>query len=123
MAWQSNLCFKKKKSKLAKILFAKEKTLGLRIPNYKLIDDLLKELKLPLIGTSANISGRPASTKIKEVISQFQNQRYQPDLVLDAGDPKPSQPSTVIDLTAKELKILRLGSLTKNLRKFLIFNS
>lgn len=82
------------------------KTIGIRIPKYKLINQLLSAVRKPLTGTSANVSGQPASTKIKEVLKQFKNQKHQPDLVLDAGNLKPSKPSTVIDLT-EGFKILR----------------
>jgi len=97
----------KRKNKLPKILFGKKKTIGLRIPKYKLVNKLLKKLNRPLTGTSANISGQPPLTKIKEVINQFKNQEFQPDLILDAGNLKSSLPSTVIDLTGKKIKILR----------------
>lgn len=92
-----------------------KKTIGLRIPQYKLVNALLKKLNLPLTGTSANISDWPASTKIKEVIKQFtlrrgpgqENQKRQPDLIIDAGNLPKSKPSTVIDLTQSPPKILR----------------
>lgn len=100
----------KRKNQLPSILFGQEKTIGLRIPKYNLIYVLLKTCNCPLTGTSANISDSSPSTKIKKVISQFKNQKYQPDLVLDVGDLKPSRPSTVIDLTNSKIKILRKGS-------------
>ena len=82
-------------------------TIGLRIPKYKLIIDLLKKINKPLTGTSANIIRKPASTEIKKVIKQFQNQKYQPDLIIDAGNLPKSKPSKVIDLTVHPPKILR----------------
>lgn len=103
---------RRKDCKLPKILFGNKKTIGLRIPKYKIINQLLLIINLPLTGTSANISGKPASTKIKEVMKQFEKQPPtkngggQPDLIIDAGNLKPSRPSTVIDLT-KGFKILR----------------
>jgi L-threonylcarbamoyladenylate synthase len=84
----------------------KIKTIGIRIPDYRFILSLIKK-SFPLAESSANISGKPASTKIKEVIKQFKNQKYQPDLVIDAGNLLPSKPSTVIDLTIWPPKILR----------------
>lgn len=96
----------KRKGQLPKILFGKKKTIGLRIPNYKLINQLLLITNLPLTGTSANISNQPPSTKIKEVLKQFKNSKSKPDLIIDASNLKPSKPSTVIDLT-QEFKILR----------------
>lgn len=95
---------------LPEILFGNKRTIGLRIPNCRLINILLEKLNFPLTGTSANISGRPPSTKIREILNQFENQKNQPDLVLDVGDLKPSLPSTVIDLTKKFPKILREGA-------------
>jgi L-threonylcarbamoyladenylate synthase len=104
----------KGKGKLSKVLFKNKKTIGLRIPDYKIINQLLFIINRPLTGTSANISGKPSSTKIKEVISQFKNQPPtkfgggQPDLIIDVGNLPKSKPSTVLDLTIWPPKILRL---------------
>ncbi|MCX6759073.1 MAG: L-threonylcarbamoyladenylate synthase [Candidatus Nealsonbacteria bacterium] len=84
-----------------------KKTIALRIPKYGLLLSLAKQLNCPLTGTSANISGRLVSTRIKEVIKQFQNQKQKLDLVIDAGNLKPAKPSKVIDLTGSKPKILR----------------
>ncbi|MBU4299144.1 threonylcarbamoyl-AMP synthase [Patescibacteria group bacterium] len=84
-----------------------ENKIGLRIPKYKLINTLLKKLDTPLTGTSANISGNPASTKIKEVLRQFENRKEQPDLIIDAGNLPKSRPSIVLDLTKSPAEILR----------------
>ena len=86
------------------------KTIALRIPNYKTIRYLLTAIGLPLTGTSANISGKPASTKIKEVIKQLKDEKYQPDLIVDAGNLPKSLPSTIIDLVGPKIKILRQGT-------------
>lgn len=108
---------KAKSKKIAKGLLGKDKKIGLRIPNYKLLNILLEKLNHPLTSTSANISGKPASTKLEEVLKQFENQPPttfgggQPDLILDAGNLESSLPSTVIDLT--NFKILREGELSK----------
>lgn len=92
---------------LPKILFGDKKTIALRIPDYKLVKDLLKKLKKPLTGTSANISGKPASTKIREVLKQFEKNKIKPDLIIDAGNLPKNRPSKVIDLTKGEPKVLR----------------
>jgi len=97
----------KRKNNLPRIIFGNEKTIGLRIPNFRLINTLLKKLDRPLTGTSANISGKPASTKIREVLKQFKSAKEKPDLILNYGNLKFSLPSIVIDLTSKTTKILR----------------
>jgi len=81
-------------------------TLGLRMPNHKFILNLVRRAG-PLAETSANISSKPATTKIKEVLKYFRGRKYEPDLVLDAGNLKPGKPSQVIDFTGPELKVLR----------------
>lgn len=104
-------------------------TIGIRIPDYPLMHSLFKEINFPLAQTSANISGQPATTKIKEVLKQFEiknshgciriprGQRPRvalfacPDLVLDAGNLKKAIPSTVVDLTGKIPKTLRKGEI------------
>ncbi len=81
--------------------------IGLRIPNHKLLVAILNKFKNPLAQTSANISGKPASTRIEEVLNQFGKQRILPDLVIDAGNLKHSKQSKVIDLTEEKPKTLR----------------
>lgn len=94
--------------------------IGLRIPNYKLLNTLLEETKIPLSATSANISGKPASTKIKRIINQLKKEKFQPDLIIDVGSLKASKPSTVVDLTSKKPKILRKGEISREELKKLL---
>jgi len=102
---------KAKSFKFPEGIVSKDKKIGLRMPKYKLLNFLLGKLNFPLAETSANISGKKASTNIKEVLRQFKNGKHQPDLVLDAGNLKKSLPSTVIDM--ENLKILRKGQISK----------
>lgn len=98
---------------LPEILFGGAETVGLRIPKYRLVNILTKETNLPLTGTSANISGKAGSNEIKKVLNQFKGQKFQPDLVIDAGNLKKNKPSAVVDLTGPNSKILRTGRLSK----------
>jgi len=112
-AWPGKITVVLKRKEGKQIYGIDKKTIALRVPNYKLVNILLKKLKCPLIGTSANISGKPASTEIKEVLKQFTlrrgsgQEKYQPDLVISAGNLPKSRPSLVIDLTKDPPKILR----------------
>lgn len=107
-AWPGKITAVLKRKKIKKKLYGVDKqTIGLRIPDYNPVRVLLKKVDRPLIGTSANLSGLPASTKIKEIIKQFQNQKFQPDLIIDAGNLPKSKPSKIIDLTGKKPIILR----------------
>ncbi|MBI2042683.1 MAG: threonylcarbamoyl-AMP synthase [Candidatus Nealsonbacteria bacterium] len=81
-------------------------TIGIRIPNHKFVLNLIRHTG-PLAQTSANISGQPASTRINEVIKQFEGRKNQPDLIIDAKNLAKSEPSTIIDLTVFPFKVLR----------------
>jgi L-threonylcarbamoyladenylate synthase len=89
----------KAKRKFPKGVLAKGGTIGVRIPDHVFIKKLLKMVKTPLTGTSANVSGKPASMNIKEILLQFEKEKYKPDLVIDSGNLKKRKPSTVVDFT------------------------
>jgi L-threonylcarbamoyladenylate synthase len=96
---------KRKKAKI-KLYGVSKETIALRIPNFKLVNLLLKELNKPLVGTSANISGKPAPGTLKQVLQQIGKNKHQLDLIVDAGK-LAGKPSTVIDLTVSPPRILR----------------
>ncbi len=99
--------------KLASLVAGDKKAIALRIPDYKIIHYLAVKCGVPLVATSANISGQPASTKIKEVLGQFEKGSVKPDLILDAGDLKFSQASTILDLSKGKPMITRVGAVNK----------
>jgi len=90
-----------------KIFGVADDTIALRIPFYHFINSLLETLDHPLSGTSANLSGKPASTKIDDIIQQFLGQNSLPDIFVNAGDLANSKTSTIIDMTQPEIKIIR----------------
>jgi L-threonylcarbamoyladenylate synthase len=73
--------------------------IALRVPFYNFINSLIETLNVPLCGTSANISGKPASTKIDEVLEQFSGSIFQPEAAINAGDLPESRPSIIVDFT------------------------
>lgn len=105
--WPGQITVVLKRKKGRKLYGVDEKTVALRIPDHKFTLSLIRRLNRPLIGTSANISGQPASTRISQVVEQFKNKKEQPDSAIDAGNLKPARPSVVIDLTGSFPKILR----------------
>lgn len=82
------------------------RSVALRIPKYKFLNDLLNKINKPLVQTSVNISGQPPLTKIKDIIEKF-GRTGLPILIIDAGDLKKAKPSTIIDLTTNKYKVLR----------------
>lgn len=75
-----------------------------RIPDSKIIQDLLLELDLPLVATSANISGEKDITTAEEVEKKFWEQI---PLIIDGGKCKSDTPSTVLKVENNKIVILR----------------
>lgn len=94
----------KAKGKTLSSLVYKNKTIGIRVPDYKLLNSVLDKFRNPIAQTSANISGKLATTKIKDILKDFKNNDV---LVVDAGNLPKSKPSTIIDLSNNNIKIIR----------------
>lgn len=85
-------------------------TLGVRIPDYPLILDLVRMLGRPITATSANGSGKPRPYTIESVFKNLSaKQASLVDLVLDAGTLPSNPPSTVIDTTMSTPVTVRSG--------------
>lgn len=100
---------RKKNSGLPKNLFANKRTIGLRIPDNKLIARIIEKFNKPLTGTSANISGKPSTVKVDEIYNYFEDEEERPDLILSAGNLPKNNPSSVIDFSNDKPKIIRRG--------------
>ena len=86
---------------------AKEKTVGVRIPDHTVVRALLDELDEPLLSSSLLLPGaeEPPTNgwAVKEELDHVV------DAVVDSGDP-PSGPTTVVDLSGTEPAIIRQGT-------------
>ncbi|MBP7740619.1 threonylcarbamoyl-AMP synthase [Candidatus Woesebacteria bacterium] len=101
-------------SKLAPSVASEFNTLGIRIPDYQLILDLLKAYKKPMTATSANGSGKKIPYTIDDILNNISDkQKSLIDLVLDAGELPHNDPSTVIDTTLSAPITLRGKSTEK----------
>lgn len=86
-------------------------TLGLRIPDYQLILDILETYQKPITATSANGSGQRRPYSVKDLLDNLSGvQKEKIDLILDAGELPHNQPSTIIDTTLETPITLREGS-------------
>lgn len=91
-------------------------TLGVRIPDYPLITDIVRSLGRPITATSANASGKKRPYMIADVLDRLsQHQLQLIDLIIDAGTLPPNPPSTVIDTTLSTPLTMRQGALTVSL--------
>jgi len=85
------------------------KTFGFRIPDNRFCQDMIRVFGKPITATSANASGYPPQNSIGPIFIQIGKNAGLIDVAVNAGELPESKPSTVIDCTGKELKILREG--------------
>ena len=79
--------------------------IGVRMPDHPVAVDLLRKSG-PLAVTSANQSGAANASTAKEVMRQLGGKIH---LIIDGGTTPGGVPSTVVDCSEGELKILREG--------------
>jgi len=109
--WPGPLTVVFKKRADLKIYFSKfpSETIGVRIPNYQLLLDLLSFIDLPLVTTSANISGSAPLKNGFEIEKILRRGENQVSIIIDGGEAKEDRPSTVISMTREGIKVLREG--------------
>ena len=83
-------------------------TVGFRIPNHPVTLDLIRKYG-PLIGPSANLSGKVSGTSFQQIVMDFQEQvsGVEEDAALTGQD------STILDLSGEKALILRQGAITR----------
>ena len=84
------------------------KTVGFRIPNHPVTLDLIRKYG-PLIGPSANLSGKASGTSFQQIMMDFQEEvsGVEDDTALTGQD------STILDLSGEKARILRQGAITR----------
>lgn len=90
-------------------------TLGIRIPAYPLITDLIKNLGQAITSTSANASGKKRPYTIQDIFAGLSaKQKNLVDLVIDVGELPKNEPSIVVDTTLSTPIALRGSLQNKN---------
>lgn len=98
-----------KSDRVPGVVTAGENTIAVRLPAHPVPLTLIAELGIPIVGTSANLSGKPSPVNAKEVKQQLGDKV---DLIIDGGTSPGGQESTIIDLTAGKPVILREGPIS-----------
>lgn len=89
---------------------SKEGGIGIRIPDYPFVLELIKEFGKPITATSANSSYRPHPYSIEQLEKELpQKSQKLVGLCIDAGELPKNVPSTVVDTTMNSLAVLREG--------------
>ncbi len=82
--------------------------IGIRVPNMKVIQEMIGFAGKPLLVPSANRSGEKPFNRYEEVENEFKDEL---GFILHE-DSLGAEPSTIVDLTEKDIRIIREGSLS-----------
>jgi L-threonylcarbamoyladenylate synthase len=99
----------KARPELPEELTAGTGTIGVRLPDDGGVRDLLRACGGALTATSANLSAQPPARTAQEVESYFP---VGIDLIIDGEDVTATQPSTVLDLSGEQPRLIREGGIT-----------
>lgn len=110
----------KKKDIVPNILTANQDTVGIRMPANKIVIKLIEYAGIPIATPSANISGRPSGTNIKDIMEDFDGKV---DYFVDGGPSKIGRASTIVKIEKGIPKILRKGAISEEqIRQILMKN-
>ena len=84
------------------------KTVGFRIPNHPLTLEMIRKYG-PLIGPSANLSGKASGTSFQQIMMDFQEEVSG----VEDDNSLTGQDSTILDLSGEKALILRQGAITR----------
>jgi len=85
------------------------KTIAVRIADHPIPIAIVRGLGVPIVGTSANLSGSPSALTAEEVRAQLGDRV---DMIIDGGRCPGGWESTIIDLTGETPLILREGPIS-----------
>jgi L-threonylcarbamoyladenylate synthase len=85
-------------------------TIGVRIPDHPIAIALIRGLGTPLVGTSANLSGKPSPLTAAEVRKQLGDEV---DLIIDGGRCPGGIESTILDISGKMPVLVRAGAIPR----------
>jgi L-threonylcarbamoyladenylate synthase len=95
-----------KKDVVSDVVTAGLKTVGIRIPNDSIVNEIISKLGEPIVASSANLSGEIPPTTAEKVYETLQGRI---PLILDHGKSTEGVPSTIVDITSMVPRILREG--------------
>ena len=99
-----------KSASVPDIIAAGGETVAVRVPNHPVPRRLVEGVEAPIVGTSANLSGKPSALTADEVYSQFGDRI---DLVIDGGRCPGGKESTIVDVTGETPVVLREGAISR----------
>ena len=90
-------------------LTARTGTIGLRLPADEEVRELIRACGGALTATSANFAGEPPARTPREVARAFPDNLA---LIVDGGEARSHEPSTVLDVSGGEARLVREGAVS-----------
>lgn len=87
-------------------------TVGVRMPNHKMLLELINYLDNPIVATSCNFAGKKEITNAEDAAFKFKDNVK---AIVDGGNLKNGIPSTIIELKEDKINILREGQVSKEI--------
>ena len=94
--------------------------ISIRLPDNAVARDLIRTVKLPIVTTSANISGHPPATDAQQVLMDLGGKIH---TILDGGSTRLRSSSTVLKVKDDTIEIVRHGIITENIIRSCLENS
>lgn len=102
--------FKKRKGILPDIISAGDEYVRIRLIKNGLIYKIIEKAEVPVVAPSANISGHPTGIKIDNIIKELGGKV---DYILDCGDYKSDEPSTIVQVEDEKVVVIREGKIKR----------
>ncbi|MFA5779874.1 MAG: L-threonylcarbamoyladenylate synthase [Elusimicrobiota bacterium] len=118
--WPGPLTLVFETNELGTMLTGGRKNIAVRIPDNKVLLSIIKEMTYPLIGTSANVSGKKNCRCVSDLEKKILKNV---DMIIDGGTILQTglvKPSTVLDVSKFPYIVLREGCISKKeIEKFM----
>ena len=101
---------RRKASRISRLCSAGLESLAVRVPRHPVAQRLIAESGCPLAAPSANLSGRTSPTTAAHVMNMLGGRI---GIILDGGPTEVGLESSVLDLTARQPRLLRQGGLAQ----------
>ena len=98
-----------KKEIVPDIVSAGSNYVGVRIPDNEIIQKIIEKSEVPMVGPSANISGKLSGTKVQDIKEELENKV---SAIIDGGQSNIGIESTIVKVIDDVPTILRPGKIT-----------
>jgi L-threonylcarbamoyladenylate synthase len=89
------------------ITLAGGRTVGVRVPDHAVARGIARACGFCITATSANMSGQPPANSAADVCASLPDL----DVVVDSGTARGGAPSTIVDATSEDVRLVRAGAI------------